>query len=559
MATDDEIQLLREAFEEVIHPDAVKHFGGNSGRYEGWHDGNPGVQWNTGIDRGGLSPYLGVNLEGMMYDGWPIARLIVREIADPRLREIIRQLRRPDEIEVHLWRDAWQASMRPEIAEGRIGRTPVSLRDLTDEEWRQALLEARSCLTEERGVWRRAVQTVTSLPRRRQALMSVSPHLQFRLRPWWRVPSERGARIEAMQAARERLQSIYDFVRERSAPAATATLRPASAPEARTKAIRFGRGRAPGNIALGASGQQAMPNPRPQSGAHGGPIIRSFPERTRRRAEEVSTYLRAHVLRDGAFVCPHHAACRASAESAGQNFYEGQLHHIGPHYDLEVDGRPTRIVIVGQEYGTAERRVGLAERSRMVEAWAQLEFRRRNPHMQGTTTTLRLLFEREPGADVEGEWIGGEVDAHVFDAFALVDFLLCSAVGREVRYDVQFKGSPRGRSTSTMQRNCGPHLVRVLELLEPTVIVVQGRGVRRWLAAPLGLRPEGPPVETVAVRGAPVALINLVHPSARSERLWGRSAESRYVRDIVRPTIRSLLEINASPGNPPRDEGAGPQ
>ena len=65
--------------------------------------------------------------------------------------------------------------------------------------------------------------------------------------------------------------------------------------------------------------------------------------------------------------------------------------HVGKHYDLEVDGRPMRIVLVGQEYGQAYTCVDLCGRSTMIATSAQDGFKRRNPHMRGVTSTLRLL------------------------------------------------------------------------------------------------------------------------------------------------------------------------
>jgi uracil-DNA glycosylase len=159
--------------------------------------------------------------------------------------------------------------------------------------------------------------------------------------------------------------------------------------------------------------------------------------------------------------------------------------------------------------------------------------------MRGTTSLLRLLFGGEPGVDQGGEMLDDGI--HLFDAFALVNYLLCTATGREVFADDKFRGAPRGRSTGAMHRNCGAHLVRVLELLEPTIIVAQGSNVRRWLADALGLPSDGPLVETVAVLGAPVMLVNLIHPSAPSAHWWGRSATSEYLRSVVRPTLRQVI------------------
>lgn len=113
-------------------------------------------------------------------------------------------------------------------------------------------------------------------------------------------------------------------------------------------------------------------------------MIRVDPARTEQRRRALQAYMRANVLADGAFVCRDFPACRASRSAFP--FYEGQLSHLGRHYDLIIDGRPTRIVVVGQEYGTPHVGIDLAERRRMIERAAQAGFRGRNPHMRGTTT-----------------------------------------------------------------------------------------------------------------------------------------------------------------------------
>ncbi|MYA44598.1 MAG: hypothetical protein F4Z31_22965 [Gemmatimonadetes bacterium] len=51
----------------------------------GLSDGNEGVQWNAGYRPGDGFVWLGLNLEGMQYDDWPVARLLEREIGRPLL------------------------------------------------------------------------------------------------------------------------------------------------------------------------------------------------------------------------------------------------------------------------------------------------------------------------------------------------------------------------------------------------------------------------------------------------------------------------------------------
>ena len=67
---------------------------------------------------------MGVNLEGMKYDGWPVARLIEREISRPLLlTRYRRKVARPDKVTVLWARDAWQYSARRRIKEANIAPT----------------------------------------------------------------------------------------------------------------------------------------------------------------------------------------------------------------------------------------------------------------------------------------------------------------------------------------------------------------------------------------------------------------------------------------------------
>jgi hypothetical protein len=212
------------------------------------------------------------------------------------------------------------------------------------------------------------------------------------------------------------------------------------------------------------------------------------------------------------------------------------LSHIGRHYDLEIDGRPVRVVIAAQEYGTGERSCGLTQRSQMVADSAWAGFRGRNPHMKGTTSKLRLLFGREPGIDLEGEHL---LDGHIFDGFALVNYLLCTSLTESRgNYD---GGAGKGNSSSTMRRNCGGHFSRTLEILEPTIIIVQGQGVRRWLAGALRLPAQGSMVERAEIGGRQVTVATFDHPSAGGKSgYWGNSPISRYLREMVTPAIREI-------------------
>ena len=161
------------------------------------------------------------------------------------------------------------------------------------------------------------------------------------------------------------------------------------------------------------------------------------------------------------------------------------MSHIGKHYDLLVDGRELRIVVVGQEYGQNLTGIDLAGRTAMIDGAANGGFRGRNKHMRGTTSILRLLLGRPLGTDHKGErlFAGDQRTAHVFDGFALVNALLCSAVKKPP----VGRNAGKGASSRLMRRNCARHFRRTMEILEPTAIVAEGQGVRSWIGDSLGL------------------------------------------------------------------------
>lgn len=269
-------------------------------------------------------------------------------------------------------------------------------------------------------------------------------------------------------------------------------------------------------------------------------LIESNTARTVRRIRKLEEYVRRNLLDGDRFICKHHRDCRASAPPY---FYEGQMSHVGKHYDLVVGDQERRIVVVGQEYGQAYARVDLKSRTSMINGSASERFRGRNPHMRGTTSILRLLLGRHLGTNEEGErlFADGASTAHIFDGFALVNAVLCSAL----KDPPDGTGAGKGASSPLMRRNCALHFHRTMEILEPTVIVAEGQGVRDWIGGPLGLgsKPtasyDGPAtIEHGRIAGERVDVLTFNHPSAPGPSAWwGRSPRSKYLQQVVEPTI----------------------
>jgi len=199
--------------------------------------------------------------------------------------------------------------------------------------------------------------------------------------------------------------------------------------------------------------------------------FRSDSRKTKERIEKLEAYFRASVLtEDGSFICQHDGACKNSfSDSLPRGiFYAGQLHYVGKHYDLFKNSQPLRIVVVGKSYGHKPAGYSMADRSEQFEDngqhWSargsgETGIPERNPHMSGTTFALRAAFGL--GFDDisrAAETIQlGEEKVHLYQAFALVDFLLSSAISEDEKMG--------DRSTPRMRTNCTSHFRRTLEIL----------------------------------------------------------------------------------------------
>jgi hypothetical protein len=265
--------------------------------------------------------------------------------------------------------------------------------------------------------------------------------------------------------------------------------------------------------------------------------------RTRERIKKLRAYMDTSVLGPDGFVCPHFKECRTSARKDGATFAEGQLSHVGKHYDLFIGDQPLRVMVVGQEYGASRPLIDLDERYHQITRSGRfLRYKtdgvhpERNPHMRGTTSALRVLFGNPLGTDYEGEFIAtADGPVHVFDAMALVNRLLCSAHER---------GSSQGRSTRTMRDNCLEHFEATLAVLEPTVMILQGINVGRWLASTLKARRQiAPSLSELELPSGRTLVCEFTHPSARGAQRWGDTMTRPYLTDVVEPTLVKVREM----------------
>jgi hypothetical protein len=280
--------------------------------------------------------------------------------------------------------------------------------------------------------------------------------------------------------------------------------------------------------------------------------LQSTPADTAARAAALDRYFASNVMARGKLTCATGEQCESSHPGT---FYKGQLHHVGRHYDLVRDGKPLRVVVVGQEYGHDPEFVTLEARREIIvgDSGTRSRFKKepdcasfRNPHMKGCTSLLRLIFRRGLGSDYHGEFldIAGE-RVHVFECFALVNFLLCSAVPLSDGRPRTKLGGKRGQSTPIMRANCARHFQVALEALEPTLVVAQGHGVREWIARAYGLPKERPQdhEEPMQIGNTAATLLTFTHPSTpNATQNWGLNERTPYLRNIVAPTIARVCD-----------------
>ncbi len=286
--------------------------------------------------------------------------------------------------------------------------------------------------------------------------------------------------------------------------------------------------------------------------------LRSNPARTAERYAELERYMSANVTSGpGGFCCVSGDACRASAlVSPDVAFYEGQLSHVGEHYDMTDDGHDLRVLVLGMETGRDRSNVTMDQRRAEQQTVAPQDPRSRKPHMKGTASALRLAFGGVPGADVAGDLLAvqnHDEAVHVYDAYALANVRLCSAV---------IRGTTKSKGTLEMTRRCSPHLEATVRILEPTLVISQSARTREAIAPALSnVEQVDEHLEWVTLAGVRLLLASLVHPYQQGRNAhmgWGGSFSTPYLDDVVAPTILHARVLLLEDGDEQDEVFGGP-
>jgi len=269
------------------------------------------------------------------------------------------------------------------------------------------------------------------------------------------------------------------------------------------------------------------------------------PIKTNERRAKLEAYFNNHIMEQRNFICQYYAECKNSQNGY---FYEGQSHYFGNYYDIKKNGISFRISVVGQEYGGGPPFVTLTERSIHILASAyQAYFKKnykdkyrsyRNSHMKGTTSILRLLFDKGLGNNWEDEFImleNGQM-IHIFEAFALTNYLLCSAV-----IDPNKR---RGCSSKVMKTNCSSHFKAVMEILEPNILIVQSKTYWSYVLKNFDyINPIDEIIYESKINNSTTYLLKLSHPAATGDQNWGTNDKTEYLKNVIAPSIIKLHKL----------------
>jgi hypothetical protein len=145
--------------------------------------------------------------------------------------------------------------------------------------------------------------------------------------------------------------------------------------------------------------------------------------------------------------------------------------------------------------------------------------------MRGVTFALLLAFGLPVDEDIEHIRFDDGSRAHLFDAYAMTNLLLCSAVD---------EGTAKSRSTGIMRKSCSRHLRATIDILQPTLVISQGAGLDKTLWATLGVTQSvAANVAACDLNGNKFVWVSLRHPSRGN---W-QSLKCSYLHEVVVPAI----------------------
>lgn len=163
------------------------------------------------------------------------------------------------------------------------------------------------------------------------------------------------------------------------------------------------------------------------------------------------------------FACRDFESCNESVGGSLSSGRRGDWAYVGAQYgDALVGGRRTRVLFVSMDRPHNPKEDPIRPFEKDQHNFRLGALRRSNPHMGGVDVELESLLD--PGVSAEDRC----------EQFALVNAVLCGPPERAGMTSV---------SSETMVVNCRKHTGRVMQELDPDVVIVQGNDARESVRA----------------------------------------------------------------------------
>jgi hypothetical protein len=175
-------------------------------------------------------------------------------------------------------------------------------------------------------------------------------------------------------------------------------------------------------------------------------------QKTQERIEKLGEYY-DHNLRNGELLCVHKTDCYNSQGIT--EFRKTSFCNVGQDYDMFFNETPIRILIVGQESKCDDEK--FSDRNRKWSNLNCVDWNEKNQHIRETLKTLERIF--------------GIQDNDLYLVYALSNGYKCAFPAIENQYS-------NLKITKCMKEYCYKHLLKEIEILEPTVLIFQGAWAR---------------------------------------------------------------------------------
>ena len=94
-----------------------------------------------------------------------------------------------------------------------------------------------------------------------------------------------------------------------------------------------------------------------------------------------------------------------------------------------------------------------------------------------------------------------------------------------------------------MRSNCLEHFSATMDILEPTLVILQGKGVAKWSSEVVPTKSRGEHLTEADNNGRRVLVCSFAHLSAREPQRWGANLDSPYLNEVVVPTLKKAVRL----------------